>query len=78
MEKPPVDQAKDGNTPGGDDPGPAPETPKPPEVRHLKETDLSEEARQRLYACLAAPPSPHRSNTNRWQSMPRRRKLEPG
>ncbi|MEA1671922.1 hypothetical protein [Nitrospirillum sp. BR 11163] len=46
---------------------PLPETPRPPEVRHLKESDLSEEARRRIFNCLAAPPSPYRSNSGRPQ-----------
>ncbi|MEA1651180.1 hypothetical protein UAJ10_19405 [Nitrospirillum sp. BR 11164] len=41
---------------------PASEAPTFPQVRHLKESDLSEEARQRIFRCLAAPPSPYRSN----------------
>ncbi|MBB6250775.1 hypothetical protein [Nitrospirillum iridis] len=65
-------------TPHDDDQVPprTPEAPKPPEVRHVKEADLSDEARQRIYACLAEPPSPYRSN-NRWQPPPRRKKPQP-
>ncbi|TWB14248.1 hypothetical protein FBZ89_117114 [Nitrospirillum amazonense] len=40
----------------------ASEAPTFPQVRHLKESDLSEEARQRIFRCLAAAPSPYRSN----------------